>query len=144
GTCIPRDLRIPVDDKTTCSCPDKFHGDECELNETRIDLLMEMPAMKDSLLIHFIRVNSHMPALQYIPSEQWGPHERVTTFKRIPFDSDVVTIYWPNPFHLIFVENDDQMYLVLIQLKYTTSTHLFTKLEQKQRCPPIQELLNND
>ncbi|CAF3463806.1 unnamed protein product [Rotaria socialis] len=144
GTCIPRDLRIPVDDKTTCSCPDKFHGDECELNETRIDLLMEMPAMKDSLLIHFIRVNSHMPALQYIPSEQWGPHERVTTFKRIPFDSDVVTIYWPNPFHLIFVEYDDQMYLVLIQLKYTTSTHLFTKLEQKQRCPPIQELLNND
>ncbi|CAF3879303.1 unnamed protein product [Rotaria magnacalcarata] len=124
GTCIPRDLRIPVDDKTTCSCSDKFHGDECELNETRIDLLIEMPVMKDSLLIHFIRVNCHMPALQYIPSEKWGPHERATTFKRIPFDSDVVTIYWSNPFHLIFVEYDDQI--------------------AKKRCPPIQELLNND
>ncbi|CAF4384670.1 unnamed protein product [Rotaria socialis] len=72
GTCIPRDLRIPVDDKTTCSCPDKFHGDECELNETRIDLLIEMPAMKDSLLIHFIRVNSHMPALQLYQANNGG------------------------------------------------------------------------
>ncbi|CAF4679466.1 unnamed protein product, partial [Rotaria sp. Silwood2] len=144
GTCIPRDPRILVDDRTICSCSERFFGDECQLNDTRVDILIAMPVIEDSLLIHFITVNSHMPTIQYLSSNKWGPHERSTTFKRIPFDSDIVTVYWSNPFHLIFVEYDNQIYLVFIQLNYNSSAYLSIKLQPHQRCPSVDELLNRN
>ena len=143
GTCIPRDTRISSGDTTTCSCLDGFYGDECQLNKTRIDILIATPVTKETLLIHFITVNSHLPAIPYTATKRSGPHERSTTFKRIHFDSDVVTIYWSYPFHLIFVEYDSQMYLVLIQLNYVASAHLSTTVESQKRCPPIHELLSS-
>jgi hypothetical protein len=143
GQCIPSDVRIPVGSSTVCSCPDGLHGDTCQLNETRIDISIVMPDIKDSLLVHFITVNSNMSARPYIPILKWGPHERTTTFKRIPSNMDEVTIYWPNPFHLIFVEYDHNMYFVYSHLRYTTFLHLNISLGSRLRCPPIQELLNN-
>ena len=144
GTCIPRDTRISFGQTTTCSCLDGFYGDECQFNETRIDILIAMPVTKDSLLIHFITVNSHLPAIQYVPTKQWGPHERSTTFKRIPFDSDIVTIHWSYPFHLIFAEYDNQMYLIVMQLNYVASSSLSTTIGSHNRCPSIHELLSDE
>ena len=126
GQCISRDIRIPTDQSTICSCPDRFHGSQCERNSTQIDIVIDMPDIKDSLRLHFIRVYSHLSSQPFYPSGEMSAHERATTFKRIPFDKDQVTIYWQTPFHSIFIEHDQQLYLVYTQL----------------RCPPIEELLN--
>ena len=142
GTCIPRDPRISANDRTTCSCAERFDGDRCQMNETQIDIDLAIPNLKDSLLVHFITVNSHPPALQYLPSKLWGPHDRSTTFQRVRFDRDLVTIFWSKPFHLIFVEHDEQIYWIFTQLNYTQQNHLLMKAETQHRCPSIVELLD--
>lgn len=141
GQCIPRDVQTYFDQLTICSCPYGFHGDECQLNETRIDISIAMPNIRDSFLLHFITVDSDISPQPYRPSKELKAHERTTTFKRIPIDSNEVTIYWQNPFHLLFVQYDGEMYLLFSQLKYTQSVHLKTKLEPHMRCPNIVELL---
>ena len=142
GQCISRDIRIPTDQSTICSCPDRFHGSQCERNSTQIDIVIDMPDIKDSLRLHFIRVYSHLSSQPFYPSGEMSAHERATTFKRIPFDKDQVTIYWQTPFHLIFIEYDQQLYLVYTQLRYFPSKHIKVRLEAQLRCPPIGELLN--
>jgi hypothetical protein len=143
GQCIPRDNRITVDDPTVCSCPDGFYGNQCELNETRIDISISVPNLQESLLLHFITVNSHTGPISFILTGKWAPHQRATTFKRIPFDRDSITIYWSNLFHILFAEHDDKMYLLLIQLNNTLSYGYNVSIESSKRCPPIRELLNN-
>ena len=142
GHCIPRDVRIPVGPMTTCACSDGFQGEQCQLNETQIDIAISMPKAKDSLLIHFLTVDSYISSQPYLPSQQRRAHERATTFKRIPIDKDEVTIYWQGSFHLIFVGYDYQFYLLVTQLTYIPSTHLKTQLVPDKRCPSIRELLN--
>jgi hypothetical protein len=126
-----------------CSCPHEFHADKYHQNETRVDILIAMPDIKDSLLRHFVTVSTHIPSRSYYSSKEWSPHERSTTFKRISFDNDEMKMYWINRFHLIFVEYDHNMYLLLNQLKHTTSIHLKLRLESGMPCPSIRDLLNN-
>jgi len=143
GYCIPRDVRISVGPLTTCACPDGFHGEQCEKNETQIDIEISIPMTKDFLLIHLITVDSYISTEPYRPLRQERKsHERATTFKRIPIDKNAVTIYWKKEFNLIFVEYDYQFYLLLTQLVYQESVHLKLRLESTKRCPSIRELLN--
>lgn len=140
GQCIPRDLQTSLDQSTICSCPYGFHGDRCQLNETRIDISIAMPNLRDSFLLHFITVYSDLSSQPYRPKNELKVHERTTTFKRIPIDSNDVTIYWQNPFHLLFVQYDGELYLMFSQLTYVESIHLKTKLEPHMRCPNMAEL----
>jgi hypothetical protein len=142
GTCIPGDPRLSTNDRTTCSCAERFDGDRCQMYETQIDIDLILPNLKDSLLVHFITVNSHPSALQYQPSQLWGPHDRSTTVQRIRFDRDLVTIFWSKPFHLIFVEHHEQIYWIFTQLNYSQQTRLLMKVEARHRCPSIVELLD--
>jgi hypothetical protein len=143
GQCIPRDNRIPVDSSTVCSCPDGFYGETCQLNQTRIDISIKVSNLAESLLLHFITVNSHMASVSYFPTNEWGPHARATTFKRIPFDQDLTSIYWSNLFHLLFSEYDGDIYLLLIQYKNNLVDRYNTSLESSNRCLSIREVLND-
>ena len=143
GQCIPRDPRIAVGDQTVCSCPDGLHGKQCELNETRIDLVISVPNLHEFLLLHFITVRSHMASIPHKPTKQWGPHERATMFKRIPLDSHSVTIYWEHLFHLLFAEYNGDMYLLHIQPTSTRLTRYEISIDTSKRCPNISELLND-
>lgn len=114
----------------------------CQLNETQIDIDLAISNLKDSLLIHLIAVNSHPSAFSRRPSQHWGPHDRSTTFKPIQVHSNLVTIFWSKPFHLIFVEHDKQIYLAYIEPNYIPQTHILIKVEARHRCPSIVELLD--
>lgn len=141
--CIPRDHRITTDPPTICSCPDGFHGTRCELNETRIDISISVPNLHEFLLLHFITVRSYAGIFSSSLGSQWGPHERATTFRRIPVDRDSISLYWIDLFHLIFAEYDGNMYLLLIQYKQILLDSYSVSIEPNKRCPPIQELLND-
>lgn len=143
GQCIPRDHRIPVDEPTVCLCSDGFYGNECEYNETKIDVLILVPNLREILLLHFITVRSHMNSIPYRPTDQWGPHERATSFKKIPFDHNLITIYWSYLFHLLFAEYNGHMYLLLIQSKTILSKKYNVIIESSRRCLSIRELLND-
>ncbi|UJR19304.1 hypothetical protein I4U23_022433, partial [Adineta vaga] len=143
GQCIPGIVQFPRSFPTICSCLYGFHGELCEFRDSQIDISLHMSNIPDSLLIHFITVNSHMNSLPYEPILKYGPHERATTFKRITFDKNSVRIYWQNPFHFIFVQYNSQIFWIFSQLKYNRSLHLKLTLQSYFRCPSIQENLLN-
>jgi hypothetical protein len=146
GQCIARDHRIRADDETICICPDTLFGKECQLNKTQINIsFTDIPSsdIPASLLIHFITVRSEANSISWSPAKEWAPHERATTFKKIPFDLEFVSIYWDRPFHLIFAELNHHLYLIFIQTTYVSGALLNISIEPKQRCSTINELFNS-
>ncbi|UJR19419.1 hypothetical protein I4U23_022549 [Adineta vaga] len=142
GQCIPGNMKFPESSSTFCSCPYGFHGDLCELTDTRIDISILLPPIQDFLLIHFITINSHMNSNPYIPILKYGPHERATTFKKIPFDKNIVSIYWQYPFHMIFIEYNYYLYMIFNQTNYNRISYLKVNLQSHHQCRTIREFFN--
>jgi hypothetical protein len=147
GQCIPSDVRITSDSTTTCICPVEFYGTNCEFNQSQIDIsfqLLSTQNIASYILLHFIKVRTHPSPINYLlPAKEWGPHERLSTFKKIPVDRVSITVYWSSDFHLLFGEYQGNMYLLILQTKYRPSISYNVTIEPSQRCPPIRELLNN-
>ncbi|CAF2966730.1 unnamed protein product [Rotaria sp. Silwood2] len=83
------------------------------------------------MLVHFIQVIDD------------APPERLTTFKTIPINQDLITVYWSRPFHMIFVEIfNHNYYLVVVQQTYNRSTTISKTINPSDRCEHISELFN--
>ena len=133
GRCILNDLRHPseVRKKITCVCPDGFIGEFCELQQTRLDVSFHQKiAIPSSLFVHFITVRDK------------NEPQRATTLKKVPFNSDVVSVYTSTMFHLAIAQLSQQYYRLLLQPKPVLSTHLSATVLPELRCPPIDELFN--
>jgi hypothetical protein len=132
GQCVPSDERIAPHNMFTCICPKGFSGVICEIVNTNIIVSFEKDIiLLQSILVHFIQIlNNKSPA-------------RVTTFKKILINQNSATIYWPHPFHIMFVEpSKDIYYLAVIQKTYVASTTLDSTINPSHRCPHISELFN--
>ena len=69
-------------------------------------------------------------------------HERLL-FDMMPVKQDALTIYWSQPFHLVFTEMFSKIYyLTFLQRKYNRSTTLMKRIDVSDRCPHISELFN--
>ena len=147
GQCIPSDVRIASDPVDVCLCPIEFHGKNCEYNQSRIDISLTSLSTQnipEYFFLHFITVRSHPSAnREVLPTKEWGPHERTSTFKKIPFDRSSITVYWSNEFHLLFAQDQINMYLLILQIKHLSNTNYKVTVKPSQRCPPIRELLNS-
>ncbi|CAF2099324.1 unnamed protein product [Rotaria magnacalcarata] len=147
GQCVPRDLRINSNSDTICACSVDYRGKQCEILATKIHILFaSLPShsIPESILLHFITVNTHAPPPGITTTEkQWGPHQRTTVFKKVPFDQVFTTVNWVNPFHLLFAEFHNNMYLLTIQTTYVAWSQMKFSIEHKARCPSIRELLNS-
>ncbi len=136
GLCVPRDKLFSLEQNTLCICSERFSGDRCQYNNTQLDISLadaRFSVLPDSFLLHFISV-----------PEPWGEHERATTFAKLPLDQDSVTVFWKNPFNLLFAQLFNQhIYLLLVQVKYKPSAHYKLIVQPEKRCPSIRELLNS-
>ena len=125
----------------TCICRRGYTGDRCERKE--VEMLISFHShliLPQSLLAHFIRYHSH------------HPHQNATTFKAIPINQDSITLFWPQPFHLVILELvRHDYYLAFLRpstppLNSSTSTStddVLTKtMNTSDRCPHIDELFN--
>ncbi|CAF3051659.1 unnamed protein product [Rotaria sp. Silwood2] len=132
GQCIPTD-EYTISNKTfTCICPKGYSGDQCELVHNKIVLSFEKGiVLSQSIFIHFIEViNNSIPG-------------RTTTFRTIPLQQNSITIYWSQPFHLVFIELLNKFYyLAIIQTNYQRSITINTVIKSSNRCLHINELFN--
>ncbi len=139
--CMPKDVRISVGPDKTCVCFDGFRGELCEEAETR--LIMNFSSFEhfigDSILLHFITVHSRLNETSNEALE-WGPHERATTFQKIPVNQQSIQFYWSNPFHLLFAQIDSSFYLLLFQVTYHASSTHEIHLNEEQLCPSLRVL----
>jgi hypothetical protein len=119
GRCIPTDQRIPksVLPSITCACPESFQGAQCQNLQTRLDIFFSDTLIPPEFVhLHFITVKS-FPSMNG-QDVQWDPHERTTTFRKIPIDQQMISIYWNNSFHVVFFRNREE------HLPYSCSEHI--------------------
>ncbi|CAF3966927.1 unnamed protein product [Adineta steineri] len=135
GICVPYDLRQSLTN-FTCVCPDGFSGEFCEKTDVRIDISFSNVEIPQSLLVHFINVIPHLYG-----RDKTEPI-RVTMFKKILFNQKTIILHMSLPFHLVFVEFQNMYYLIILQHSYTSSVTFSTQISPSQRCPHIQEVLD--
>jgi hypothetical protein len=123
GLCIPTDDRI-VSDNFTCLCKTNFYGRRCENKvENRIDIEFKEELMENisTVFVHFIT------ALE--DAEPQG----TITLKKIKYQEHIITLYVPQPFHILFVELFNQdYYLAVVREKFIELEYIQTKLLPNQ------------
>ncbi|CAF2348074.1 unnamed protein product [Rotaria sp. Silwood2] len=109
-----------------------FTGDRCEITDNKILVSFHRDIiLPDSLLAHFTQVIAGTP-----PTND-------STFKRIPINQNTLIINWSYPFHIAFVQFfNKHYYLITVQKKYHQSTTITREIQPSNRCPHINEVLN--
>ncbi|CAF4277584.1 unnamed protein product, partial [Rotaria sordida] len=133
GQCIPVDEYMSSSNKKfSCICPKGYSGDRCEIVDNKIILTFEDDiALSQSIFIHFIKVIDSIDPI------------RTTTLRTIPLTQNSLTIFWSQPFHLVFIEFYKKIYyLAIIQKIHQQSTTIVNKVKLSDRCPHISELFN--
>ena len=132
GQCVTLDEYDLSKNKSTCIC-DQFSDDDfCQVNDAKLILSFDENLLLFlTMSIHFIEIKAH------------DHPKRTTIFKTIYSGQDSMIIHWPLPYHLVFVQfNDQTYYLALMQKVYKQSSTIETTVRSSDRCLHITELLN--
>ena len=131
GICIDVDDRIATR-QFTCVCAQGYSGIRCEVADTHITIQFDRNLVKtnSSIFLHFVT------------AFQDNSHERRTTFKKIAFGQNLVSLYVQQPFHILLVELSNQIYLTVMREAFIYSEHINTHIRQQQHCPFVHRLLN--
>ena len=133
GLCIANDYRI-TGEQFSCICTEGYSGDTCEIDNNRIDIQFNETLIKTVSTVH----------IHFITAFKDKHHERITIFKKIPFDSNRVTVYIQQPFHILLTELTNQTYyLTIVREIYIKSENISTQVKSNQRCSSINEILNS-
>ena len=137
GQCIANHRHMNFFQSFSCICPKNFTGDRCEIPDTQLTITFEQDIrLPQSILFHFIEITDWYSTKKFT--------SRATTYQSIPFRQDSITIYWSEPFNLVFTElSDKNYYLTHVQDKYNRSVRIHRTLSLSDRCPNISEILFN-
>ncbi|CAF4187063.1 unnamed protein product [Rotaria sordida] len=132
GKCIPIDENIASDKPFICICPKGFSGERCEIVDNKIILSFHKDIiLPQTMFVHFIRAIHN------------ALHENGSTFKTILANQKSVTIQWPHPFHVAFLDFfNNNYYLIIVQNKYNPSTRIIRTITRLDHCKHISEILN--
>ncbi|CAF1686970.1 unnamed protein product, partial [Adineta ricciae] len=90
--------------KLTCLCSEGYSDKTCQSLDPKISLTFQYDiSIPAYILAHFITIVSNS-----IPN-------RITMFKKVPFDQNEVTLYISQKFHLLFIEFSSKYYLTILE-----------------------------
>ncbi|CAF1554519.1 unnamed protein product, partial [Adineta steineri] len=130
GLCIPYNNYINHD-AFICLCPENFTGSYCEYQLNKININFKINSIPTLIFAH------------YIISHHDKGHERITRFKKIPFDQYSIELFSQIPFNLLFIEFEKNYYLTVIREKSIQSENIATNINQDNNCENINKLLNS-
>ena len=133
GQCILTDDEMISEKKFFCICPKGFTGDRCEFEDAKLVITFDRKnVFADSILIHFIEIQTN------------GPVQNGSTFQWLPIYQNEVTIRWPHPFHIVFIELSNKIYyLISVEKHYNRSKIIQKSLSSSDRCGHMNEYVNS-
>ncbi|CAF1234211.1 unnamed protein product [Rotaria sp. Silwood1] len=133
GQCVPSDERYISTqiNKSMCICSEEYFGNQCEHQQTRIDISFHNELISpSSLLVHFITVSNQAHPI------------RSSIMKKISWDQHTVTLYTLIQFHIAFAEIFNNYYLIILREQIIVSAVISTQIMPSHRCLSIHELFN--
>ncbi|CAF1325276.1 unnamed protein product [Adineta steineri] len=130
GLCIPYNYHTNHDD-FICLCPENFMGSHCEYQSNRINIHFKIDSIPSLIFAH------------YIISHHDKKHERITMFKKIPFDQYSIDLFYTIPFNLLFIEFEKNYYLTVLREKSIRLENISTNINQDYKCEDIKKFLNS-
>ncbi|CAF1451266.1 unnamed protein product [Adineta ricciae] len=137
GKCIGTDIRMlsskssPIR-KFTCLCSEGYSDKTCQSLDPKISLRFQYDiSIPAYILAHLITVVSNS-----IPN-------RITMFKKVPFDQNEVVLYISQKFHLLFIEFSSKYYLTIVEKEFKSFRNLSSEIVSSRRCRNINELFNS-
>ena len=130
GQCIPINDRISKN-SFICLCTEDYMGSYCEYKSNRIDMNFKICPTPSSIFAHFITAFHDRD------------HEPVTTFKKVPFDQDSISLFISKAFHILFIEFSNNYYLTVLREKHISGEHISTDIKIDNMCVNITQILNS-
>jgi len=135
-TCSNRGQCVSLDEyqkSFICICEQDYSNDQfCQFNQTKLIVSFnENIHLPTTIFIHFIEIK-----FQSQPA-------RTTTVKTIYPGQHSMNIRWSFPFHLVFIQFDNQTYyLALLQKTYQPESIVQITVQISDRCLHIRDLFN--
>jgi hypothetical protein len=130
GQCIPVDDRINKHD-FICLCTEHYMGTNCEYQSNRIDIHFKTDIIPSIIFAHFIIA---------FDDKQ---HERITTFKKVPFDHQSISLFTSLSYNILFIEFFNNSYLTVVREKFISSEHLSIDIGIDNMCVNFTTLFNS-
>ena len=130
GQCVPVNDRISKN-RFICLCTEDYMGTYCEYKSNRIDINFKIYPIPSAIFAHFITAFHDRD------------HESMTTFKKVPFDQDSISLFISKSFHILFIEYSNNYYLTVLRENYISSEHISTDIEVDNMCVNIVQILNS-
>lgn len=143
--CIATDVKLSgSESEYFCLCSKGISGSKCENEQMKIEFHFDKSiSIPQAMLIHFIFVPSGvMREVSTVSTIEYQELTQTTQITKIGYTQNSALVYNLNPFHLIFVEFNQDYYLALLQHNYTVIKNLSTTIIPQHRCKPIQDVLN--
>ncbi|CAF1399531.1 unnamed protein product [Adineta steineri] len=138
GECTAINRHIIFNKEFVCVCPTGYSGDRCNITDNELNLSFNKDIiLPQEIFFHFIEASGN------------ATHKRSTTFRKIPIKEDLISITWPNQFHIVFIELnktklDKKYYLVMYQKTYTQSKVTKKIINPSDHCPHINEIFKEN
>ncbi|CAF0902813.1 unnamed protein product [Adineta steineri] len=130
GLCIPMDDRIKKNDYI-CLCAEDYMGSQCEHRSNEIGITLKINPIPTLVFGHFITAFSDKD------------HERTSSFKKVPFDRDSISLFIKKQFHILFIEFSKNYYLAVLREQFTEGEYISTDIKPDNTCVNITKLLNS-
>ena len=129
GRCLPVDIDSSKSGYA-CLCPVQFFGESCQYRKARLDVTLTN-----------IRIPPYLVAYFFTLSNTSQPIETIV-LRKISFFQSTVTFHVAVQSQLVFIEADRSFYLASLQ--QTPKAHITTSISSKQRCEPVEHLLDSE
>ncbi|CAF0843443.1 unnamed protein product [Adineta ricciae] len=130
GVCIPGNDRI-TKEKFLCLCTEDYTGSYCQYRSNRIDIHFKTDEIPLIIFGHFLTALEDRE------------HQRTTTFKKIPFDQNSISLYFNKPFHVLIIEYFNHYYLGVLRETFYDGEYISTNIGKDHLCVNINELMNS-
>jgi hypothetical protein len=125
---------VPINDHKQdfiCLCSEDYMGLYCEYKSNRIDIIFKLDIIPLVVFAHFVTAFNGKT------------HERITTFRKVPFDQQSITLFHKQSFHILFIEFLGNSYVTVLREKYHPSEHISTDVKIDNMCVNVSKLLNS-
>ncbi|CAF1072838.1 unnamed protein product [Adineta ricciae] len=133
GQCIADDEKLMIDDQIICICRKGYDGKRCENRVNQLILSFHKKIdLPQAMIVHFI----------FIPTNMNEIFTNGSTVQAIfPYQS-TTSVYWPNKYHISFVQLRNNYYLILVQHQYNTTAIVHRQIHPSDRCKHLSEVLD--